>query len=169
MPDAPPAILIADAEGNLVETNLSAEHLLGDRPAGSCRELLERQNATRDLPCDEHCTELLVGRGIERARRSRILLQGKPATLTCTPSGDKVVCLVSPDEVNARGPWEQLTPREVQVLKEIAEGNETPAIAQTLGVSEATVRTHVQHMRQKLGVATRAGIVAKAFRMGWLR
>ncbi len=79
------------------------------------------------------------------------------------------MCVVSRDEVNARGPWEQLTPREVQVLKEIAEGNETPAIAQTLEVSEATVRTHVQHMRQKLGVATRAGIVAKAFRMGWLR
>ncbi len=75
MPNPPPAVLIADSKGNLIETNLSAEHLLGDKPARTCRELLERQGGTRDLPCDDNCSDLLVSRGVERARRTRILLR----------------------------------------------------------------------------------------------
>lgn len=49
----------------------------------------------------------------------------------------------------------QLTPREIEVLGYIAEGEHTRQIARSLGISEATVRTHVQNLLSKLGVHSR--------------
>jgi DNA-binding CsgD family transcriptional regulator len=169
MSDDAPAVLIAAADGTLLERNLAAEEILGAAPAESCRALLERQPGARKLPCKEGCTQHLVHKGTERAQAHRIQLGGRPATLTCVPVDDKVLVRVQPHSVTARGPWEQLTARELEVLQAVAEGRETAAIAVALGVGQATIRTHVQHMRQKLGVSTRAGLVARAFRLGWLR
>jgi DNA-binding NarL/FixJ family response regulator len=46
------------------------------------------------------------------------------------------------------------------VIALIATGRETPQIAQALGVSPATVRTHVRNALSKLGAHTRAQLVA---------
>lgn len=55
-----------------------------------------------------------------------------------------------------------LTPRERTVITLIAMGQRTEAIAQTLHVSGSTVRTHVRNSMSKLGVHTRAQLVAVA-------
>ena len=57
---------------------------------------------------------------------------------------------------------DRLTSREREVLRHIAEGERTRQIACSLGISEATVRTHVQNVLSKLGVHSRleATIVA---------
>ena len=120
MSDDAPAVLVAERDGTLLETNLAAEQLLGDKPADTCRELLERQAGTRHLPCQDGCCELLVRKGTERVRERRIQLGGRPATLTCMPVDEKVVIKIRPDQVTAQGPWEQLTPRELEVLQAIA-------------------------------------------------
>ena len=57
-----------------------------------------------------------------------------------------------------------LTPRESEVLDLLAENASTAEIAQRLGLSTATVRTHVKHVLRKLGVHTRADAVAAARR-----
>jgi two-component system nitrate/nitrite response regulator NarL len=56
----------------------------------------------------------------------------------------------------------RLTSREKEVLGHITEGERTRQIARSLGISEATVRTHVQNMLSKLGVHSRleAAIIA---------
>ena len=70
---------------------------------------------------------------------------------------------------SARPPARQLlTDREQQVLTLLAAGDETPAVAEKLNVSASTVRTHVEKMRVKLGVRTRAALVAVGFRFGYL-
>ncbi len=51
-----------------------------------------------------------------------------------------------------------LTDREVDVLRLLAAGRSNRAIAQALGVSEATIRTHAANIYSKTGVHTRAGI-----------
>jgi non-specific serine/threonine protein kinase len=51
-----------------------------------------------------------------------------------------------------------LTPREMEVARCIALGQSTRQIADTLIISEGTVRVHVEHIRTKLGVASRADI-----------
>ncbi len=56
----------------------------------------------------------------------------------------------------------QLSRREREVLSLIAKGYANRTIAETLGISEHTVKTYVQRLYEKLGVATRAEAAALA-------
>ena len=59
-----------------------------------------------------------------------------------------------------------LSPREHEILVLIAEGLSAPDIAARLILSPATVRTHLQHLYEKLGVSDRAAAVAEGMRRG---
>ncbi len=57
-----------------------------------------------------------------------------------------------------------LTPRESEILRMIADGKSFPEIASDLFLGVTTVKTHVQHVYEKLGVSDRAAAVAQAMR-----
>lgn len=59
-----------------------------------------------------------------------------------------------------------VTAREVEVLKVIAGGGTNRTAAETLMVSEATVKTHLVRAYEKLGVNDRAAAVRVAFERG---
>ena len=59
-----------------------------------------------------------------------------------------------------------LTPREQEILHLIAAGKSLPEIAKELYLGLTTVKTHVQHLYEKLGVSDRAAAVASAMRRG---
>ena len=61
---------------------------------------------------------------------------------------------------------EELTAREVEVLRKIAEGNRNRDIAEVLFISEETVKVHVKHIMDKLGARDRTQAVAIAVRRG---
>jgi DNA-binding NarL/FixJ family response regulator len=61
-----------------------------------------------------------------------------------------------------------LTPREREVLERIARGLTNRQIAGELFVSLNTVETHRRHLLEKLGVHSRAGLVAQALERGLL-
>ena len=61
-----------------------------------------------------------------------------------------------------------LTERETQVLALVAEGNSNRAIAAALFLSEATVKTHLIHVFEKLDVKDRTRAVTKAMELGLL-
>jgi PAS domain S-box-containing protein len=63
----------------------------------------------------------------------------------------------------------RLSERELEVLSLAAEGNSGPQIAERLVVSPATVKTHFEHIYEKLGVGDRAAAVAHALRTGLIR
>ena len=62
----------------------------------------------------------------------------------------------------------ELSDREGEVLRLIARGFTNREIAARLDVSVKTVETHKARAMEKLGVDSRAGIVAYAIRAGWM-
>jgi two-component system nitrate/nitrite response regulator NarL len=73
-------------------------------------------------------------------------------------------------EIRLRAPRERptMSGRERETLRLIAEGLSAPDIGRTLHLSTATVKTHLQHIYEKLGVSERAAAVAEAMRRGLL-
>jgi DNA-binding NarL/FixJ family response regulator len=61
-----------------------------------------------------------------------------------------------------------LSPRELEVLRLVAGGATNRTVARQLFVSEATVKTHLLHLYDKLGVRDRAAAVAAAYQRGLL-
>jgi DNA-binding CsgD family transcriptional regulator len=61
-----------------------------------------------------------------------------------------------------------ITPRELDILDQIAAGKSTREIAQALFVSENTVKTHASRVYDKLGVKRRTQAVQEARRLGLL-
>jgi DNA-binding NarL/FixJ family response regulator len=64
-------------------------------------------------------------------------------------------------------PFRSLTPKETQVLTELAAGKSVENIATAWVVSEATVRTQVRGVLTKLDVRSQLAAVAKARTVGW--
>lgn len=63
----------------------------------------------------------------------------------------------------------QLTPRELSVLRLMADGRSNKEIGVTLAISERTVKTHLGHLFEKLGVTSRTEAVRVATRRGLVR
>ena len=63
----------------------------------------------------------------------------------------------------------QLTPRELATLRLMADGRSNKEIAGELGISERTVKTHLGHLFEKLGVTSRTEAVKVAARRGLIR
>src|SRR5687767_10980162 len=63
----------------------------------------------------------------------------------------------------------QLTPRELSTLRLLADGKANKEIASELGISERTVKTHLGHLFEKLGVTSRTEAVKVATRRGLVR
>lgn len=61
---------------------------------------------------------------------------------------------------------EPLTPRELEVLQLLAEGLGNKAIARRLGISEHTVKFHLNALMGKLGAQSRTAAVVRATRLG---
>jgi len=59
-----------------------------------------------------------------------------------------------------------LTPREVQVVRRVAEGKRAKEIGRELGISTKTVEAHKYHAMTKLGVHDSVTLTLRAMRLG---
>ncbi|NBH06087.1 response regulator [Amycolatopsis sp. SID8362] len=66
--------------------------------------------------------------------------------------------------LRARTEGPALTDRETEVLRLIAEGRTVPQMARDLFLAEATIKTHIRRLYDKLEVSDRGAVVAKAMR-----
>jgi two-component system, NarL family, response regulator LiaR len=84
-----------------------------------------------------------VGQPTLAPEATRVLI--RKTTQTLTPGGD-------------------LTQREREILKLLVDGLSNPEIAKQLNLSRSTVKTHVSHILEKLGVNSRVEVVTLAIR-----
>lgn len=61
----------------------------------------------------------------------------------------------------------RLSPRELQILRRLAEGDSYKAIAQRFGIKVQTVNDHIKNLYRKLEVHSRAHAAARYLR--WVR
>jgi len=74
------------------------------------------------------------------------------------------------DEENANAsPFDELTPRETEILGLLAEGQSNKAIARNLGISDGTVKLHVKAILRKLDVHSRVEAAVMAVEHGLSR
>lgn len=64
---------------------------------------------------------------------------------------------------------ERLSARELEILRLVAQGKSNKEIGRDLHISQATVKTHLLHIYEKLGVSDRTSAVTEALRRGLLR
>ena len=80
------------------------------------------------------------------------------ASAAAATAADKVAAAppVAPSKIDS------LSPRELDILRGIAQGQANKEIARSLGIAETTVKIHVQHILRKLDVSSRvhAAVIA---------
>ncbi len=114
-----------------------------------------------------------IHRALEAGARGYLLKSMPPAhmveTIRQVYAGKKRV----PPEVAAQLAEhlsdEALSAREIDVLRQVAEGNRNRDIGAQLFISEETVKVHLKHIMQKLGAGDRTQAVAIAIRRGIIR
>ena len=113
-----------------------------------------------------------VYRALQAGARAYLLKNAKGTELVRALRDVHAGKRVVPPEVAVRlaerVPQSDLSPREMDVLRLLADGKSNKRIADALGLGEATVRTHVSHILSKLGVDDRTQAATEAIRRGIL-
>lgn len=161
-------VVIAGGDGHVIAENKAARRVLGPGIGQYCWDVVGALEAAEQLPCREGCVLELLALGMDCSQHSRFEHGGKSERLSCVPVNGVVVCMLSTKNCASSRLLDALSPREKEILLLLADGETTASAADQLGVSEATVRTHVERMRSKLCVNTRAAAVAEGFRLGYL-
>ena len=163
-------VIVSNADGTVVEMNAKAKDILGEDGLGKPGWDVMRDSPNMEgLPCYSGCACKLVADGPDHITAKHVSINGEAYHMSCVPVQATIVTTLVPlRRKKDEDAQVKLTPREVDVLRLLAEGVTTGDAAARMGVSESTIRTHVEHMRHKLGVNTRAALVAHGFVMGYL-
>jgi PAS domain S-box-containing protein len=166
------ALFIVDDDRRYLRVNEPGTRLLGASreeivgrpieeftPPESCPRLEQLSAALRRNGILEGDYEVLRRNGTRRWVRFRAHFRFAAgehliAAVETARSGASAACV----------PW--LTPRERQVLELASDGRTTLEIAAGLVVSPATVKTHLEHIYEKLEARDRTSAVARALRLG---
>lgn len=114
-----------------------------------------------------------IYRGIRAGAKSYLLKDvGREELFRCireVHAGNTVLPAAIAARLAEHLPTESLTPRELEVLALLAQGNPNKRIASALDITEVTVKSHVQSIFRKLNVLSRTEATAVATRRGLLR
>jgi DNA-binding CsgD family transcriptional regulator len=176
--------LSVDEFGLVSAWNAAATRLLGHEPgdvlARPCHEVLRGRDVFGNCFCQPHCPLLLSARQRDAVRHFQLDVYSKWGTaisalcfVVVVPGVEtgalSIVHLLRPVDaplLASRSSPEPngtpMTPRELDVLRLLAEGATTHDITAALHVSTSTVRKHVQNLLRKLRVTTRLAAVLTA-------
>lgn len=141
------------------------------------REISRRFRSVKVLVVTEYRTEEYVIASLNGGALGYMLKDSTAAELRVAISsvlrGKRYVSSGIPSQIVARffaggayseasSPWSRVTRRERQVMKLVAEGHSTNFIAEQLGISAKTVKTHRSHLMAKLNLHNTAELTAYA-------
>ncbi|MGW5310722.1 response regulator [Nocardia thailandica] len=166
--DGPAAVTLA--------ANLRPDVVLMDLQLGGAMDGIEATRritagpapAPRVLVLTTYDTDADITRAIESGATGYLLKADPPeelfAAIHAAAAGRTALSAPVADRVMARlrNPGPTLTAREHDILAQLAQGKGNREIARALHISEATVKTHLGRIYDKLGVDTRAAAVAVA-------
>jgi PAS domain S-box-containing protein len=187
-----PAFAVDDG-GRIVAWNGAAEAALGhprvDIRGMACHEIIRGKDALAKRICKKNCLVFQNLRNGKPARRFQMQVrvraghhvEAECATLHLRGSNSELVIIhllrLWPGSAQHSVPWwhnigaqpsaeskPPLTSREGEVLGLLVTGKGTKEMAATLGISPATVRTHVENILHKLGARSRLEAVVIAVR-----
>lgn len=117
----------------------------------------------KDCSAEELCT------AVRAVARGQVLLQASSAAqLLAGLQGHAPPAATASRDVSVSPEVEKmgLTARELEVVRLIAQGHSNTEIAAELFVSDATVKTHINHIFSKLGARDRSQVIVKARQLG---
>jgi DNA-binding NarL/FixJ family response regulator len=175
--------VVAEAEDGAGAVALFAEHrpdllLIDSRMPGmdgieATATIRQRFPEARILMLTAHDGDADIRRALEAGVNGYLLKRSTSDSLVpalrAVASGQPWV----PDEVAgrlaSRKSFEELTPREIDVLNELAKGLSNKLIADSLHITEYTVKDHVKNILAKLRVSDRTEAVTEALKRGIIR
>ena len=114
-----------------------------------------------------------IHKALEAGAQGYVLKNSTAETLTpairAVAAGQRWIPREVASRLAFRDTFEELTPREVEVLNELAKGLANKQIADRLAIAETTVNFHIKNLVEKLGAKDRTHAVTIAFRRGLLQ
>ena len=136
------------------------------------RRVLASAPGTAVVVLTSYSTQADLTRALTAGARGYVLKAGEPdelfhAVRTAAAGGVGLGSAMAAQMVNQlTAPEPALSGREVEVIRLVAQGMSNRAIASSLFLTEATVKTHLVRLYRKLGADNRAAAVAEAVRRG---
>ncbi len=164
------AAMTVSAEGRVVLANQAARDRFPGCVGRRCVDVVRFRDANGAAVCSSACwTEIAGDEGIRDVEGRTG--GGGPARLVCAamedrdghPIGSVVVIPTRPPVV---GDAVALSNREAEIVHWMLRGKSGPQIARQLGIKPSTVRTHVDHVKDKLGVRKNTEVVSRALALG---
>jgi non-specific serine/threonine protein kinase len=124
---------------------------------------LDRERLRDAMGTEAFDAEYAAGRTLDLARAAHQALDGMQAGRETSRAG---VPGSRPDAAGLGAAGAVLTPRELEVLRLVAQGLSNPEIAQRLVLSEHTVHRHLANILRKLSLSSRAAAAAWGVRSG---
>ncbi|MEX6463856.1 response regulator [Dietzia cinnamea] len=160
---------IGDVDVVLMDLRFSGDATAGVRATARIRELTDPPQV---LVLTSHDTDSDILGAIEAGACGYLLKDAGPDELLgavrAAAAGESALSPTVAGKLmgRLRDPRPLLTDRETEVLRAVADGATNRQAAASLNVSEATVKTHLVHIFDKLGVTTRTAAVARARELG---
>ncbi len=137
------------------------------------RQIRQRDPHARVIVLTTYDTDEDIARALKAGAKAYVLKDiAADALIACIHdvlAGKTYLAPAAAAKLAERVTQVQLTPRELAALRSMADGHSNKEIAAALGISERTVKTHLGHLFEKLGVTSRTEAVKVATRRGLVR
>jgi DNA-binding CsgD family transcriptional regulator len=168
--ELPFGLMVLDLKGTVLTCNPAAQMILKNRFGWRRTEADNSRSLPREILAGVEYLCEASRRSVDRSGRSSLTLASPDLYLHLWLLSLKeeprlrgakhpyVVVVLKSGELSLIELWQsqaRLTPREAEVLQRLAQGKTRKEISAILQVSEATVRTHLEHLYVKLGVTNR--------------